>query len=96
MSEFIVKNNIKNESTLQAIADAQSVEGKKDLQMSHLPLVKSLNELIQQTWKMKEASATLERKKVTSSCYGSRNISDVIDIQLHISMSVYIYPLHIG
>ena len=64
VSEFIVKNNIKNETALLAIADAQSVEGKKDLANYVIcRSSKSLNELIQQTWKMKEASATLERKK---------------------------------
>ena len=64
VSEFIVKNDIKNETALLAIANEQSVEGKKDLANYVLcRSSKGLNEVIQQTWKMKEASATLEREK---------------------------------
>ena len=47
VSEFIVKNDIKNETALLAIADAQSVEGKKDLTNYVIcRSSKSLNELI--------------------------------------------------
>ena len=63
VSEFIVKTGIKDETALLGIANEQSMEGKKDLANFVLcRSSKSLNELIQQTWKMKEASATLGRK----------------------------------
>ena len=62
--EFIVKNGIKDETALLAIAHEQSLEGEKDLANFVLcRSSKSLNELIQKTWKMREASVTLERKK---------------------------------
>ena len=64
MSELIVKNGIKDETALLAMANEQSLEGKKDLVnyvLCHSS--KGLNELIQQTWKMKNASKILERKK---------------------------------
>ena len=63
VSEFIVKNGIKDETALLAMANEQSLEGKKDLVnyvLCHSS--KGLNELIQQTWKMKNASKILERK----------------------------------
>ena len=66
VAEFIVKHEIKSETELLAVANEQSEEGKKDL--AHFVLLcnsKGLHDLIEQTWKMKTASATLQQKKVS-------------------------------
>ena len=66
VAEFIVKHEIKSETELLAVANEQSEEGKKDL--AHFVLSrnsKGLHDLIEQTWKMKTASATLQRKKAS-------------------------------
>lgn len=64
VADFIEKNGIKCETEQLAIANKQKQEGKKDLAdfvLSHNS--KSLNDLIHQTWKMKHASSTLQRRK---------------------------------
>ena len=64
VSEFIHKHNIRNQTTFLAVANAQQEEGKKDLANYALSRSKkSLDELIQQTWGMKEAAAVLKRQK---------------------------------
>lgn len=66
VSEFIVKHDIKNQTALLATASEQNEEGKKDLAKFVLSRSsKSLDELVQQTWRMREASATLKRQKLS-------------------------------
>ncbi len=66
VSDFIVEKQIKSETELLAIANEQREEGKKDLADFVLSRnSKSLNDLIKQTWKMKEASSTLQREKTS-------------------------------
>ncbi|CAB4020304.1 Hypothetical predicted protein [Paramuricea clavata] len=65
VAEFIVEHEIKSETELLAVANKQSEERKKYLAyfvLSHNS--KGLHDLIEQTWKMKAASATLQRKKL--------------------------------
>jgi hypothetical protein len=58
-------SNLKSETELLAVANEQSEEGKKDLADFVLSRnSKGLHDLIEQTWKMKTASATLQRKKL--------------------------------
>ena len=65
VADFIVEKGIKSETELLAIANEQN-EGKKDLaDFVLLRTSKCLNDLIQQTWKMKGASSTLEREKTS-------------------------------
>lgn len=62
VSEYILKNNIKSQTALLAIANEQRVEGKKDLAQFVLTRSsKSLDELIQQTWRMHKAAEQLFR-----------------------------------
>ena len=62
VADFIEKKGIKSETELLAIANEQ--EGKKDLADFALSRnSKSLKDLIEQTWKMKEALSALERRK---------------------------------
>ena len=64
--DFIVKEEIKTETELLAVANEQRQEGKKDLANFVLSRTsKSLNDLIEQTWKMRKASLTLERQKAS-------------------------------
>ena len=64
VADFIEKNGIKCETELLAIANAQKQEGKKDLADFVLSRnSKSLNDLIQQTWKMNDASLALQRRE---------------------------------
>ena len=66
VSEFIHKHSIRNQTTFLAVANAQQEEGKKDLANYALSRSKkSLDELIQQTWRMKEAAAVLKRQKAS-------------------------------
>ena len=66
VSEFIHKHNIRNQTTFLAVANAQQEEGKKDLANYALSRSKkSLDELIQQTWRMKEAAVVLKRQKAS-------------------------------
>ena len=64
VSEFLIKNNIKRQTELNAVANAQSKEGKKDLANFVLSRsTKSLQELMENTWKMESAQAQLTRQK---------------------------------
>ena len=64
VAEFIVEHEIKSETELLAVANEQNEEGKKDLADFVLSRnSKGLHDLIEQTRKMKTASATLLRKK---------------------------------
>ena len=66
VSELIVKYNIKNQTELLAIANEQKEEGKKDLAGFVLSRSsKSPDELVQQTWRMNDASSTLKRQKLS-------------------------------
>ena len=66
VSEFIHKHNIRNQTTCLAVANAQQEEGKKDLANYALSWSKkSLDELIQPTWRMKEAAAVLKCQKAS-------------------------------
>ncbi len=57
----MVEKQIKSETELLAIANEQRKEGKKDLADFVLSRNStSLNNLIKQTWKTKEASSTLQ------------------------------------
>ena len=66
VSEFIHKHDIRDQTYFLAVANAQREEGKKDLANYALSRsLKSLDELIQQTWRMKEASAVLKRQQAS-------------------------------
>ena len=66
VSEFIHKHDIRDQTSLLAVANDQQEEEKKDLANYALSRSsKSLDELIQQTWRMKEASAVLKRQKAS-------------------------------
>ena len=66
VSEFICKHDKREQTSLFAVANAQHEEGKKDLANFALSRSsKSLDELIQQTWRMKEAGAVLKRQKAS-------------------------------
>ena len=63
VSEFITKHEIKDQTSLLATANEQYEQGKRDLAQFVLSRSsKSLDELVQQTWKMKEASRIIQRK----------------------------------
>ena len=63
VSEFITKHEIKDQTSLLAMANEQNEQGKKDLAQYVLSRSsRSLDELLQQTWKMKEASKIIHRK----------------------------------
>ncbi len=55
VSEYLLKNNIKNDTELLALANIQKEEGKTDLAEFILKKTpKALNELIGCTWQMKK------------------------------------------
>ena len=61
VAEFIIKNNIKDTTQLFAVADEQRKEGKKDLAsfiLGRSP--KSLQDLLENAWKLENAKAELE------------------------------------
>ena len=61
-----MKNKIKSETALLTVANEQRQEGKKDFAnyvLSHN--TKSLNDVIKQTWKMKESSSDLKRQQAS-------------------------------
>ena len=63
VADLIEKNGIKCDPELLEIANEQKQEGKKDLADFVLSRSsKSLNDLIHQTWKMKDASSTLQHR----------------------------------
>ena len=64
VSEFLVANEMKSEIELLALADAQSKEGKNDLASFVLCRSnKAIHELIDNTCRLKNARAKLDRKK---------------------------------
>ena len=66
VSDFIVKYKIKSETALLAVANEQRQEGKKDLANYVLSRnTKSLNDVMRQTWKMKEVSSDLKRQQAS-------------------------------
>ena len=65
VSELVLKKGIKREVELLALANEQKTEGKNDLAEFVLGRSeKSLKELISCTWKMQNASNTLQREKM--------------------------------
>ena len=66
VSEFIVKKNIHRATELYAAAEESRKEGQGDLAAFVLSCTKnSLNDLIENTWEIQNAKATLERKKTS-------------------------------
>ena len=66
VAEFLVKNQIKSETELLAVANEQNEQGKKDLASYVISRnSKSLKELIQQTWKMQEACSAVQRENAS-------------------------------
>ncbi len=82
VAEFIVEHEIKSETELLPVANEQSEKGKEDLADFVLSRnSKGLHDLIEQTWKMKTASATLQQKKaspidlIRKAAYGECSLS---------------------
>ena len=72
VSEFMVKSNIHRVTELFAAAEERKTEGQADLAAFVFSCTKKcLNDLIESTWEMQNAKATLEREK-TSTMQGSR------------------------
>ena len=72
VSEFMVQSNIHRVTELFAAAEERKIEGQADLAAFVFSCTKkSLNDLIESTWEMQNAKATLEREK-TSTMQGSR------------------------
>jgi len=66
VSEFMVTQNIKNQTELFAIADEQKKEGKKDLANYVLSRsTKAINDLIENTWRMESASKRMRRSTIS-------------------------------
>ena len=66
VSEFMLAQNIKTQTGLFAIADEQKKEGKKDLANYVLSRsTKSINDLIENTWKMESASKRMRRSTIS-------------------------------
>lgn len=66
VSEFMIENKIATDTELFATANEQKEEGKKDLANFILSRSKkSLSDLIENTWKMNNASSSLQRKNVS-------------------------------
>ena len=62
VSEYLLKNSIKNDTELLALANVQKEEGKTDLAEFILKKTpKALNELIACTWRMQEAPSRIDR-----------------------------------
>ena len=64
VSEYLLKNNIKNDTELLALANVQKEEGKTDLAefiLKETP--KALNELIACTWQMQGAPSRIDHAK---------------------------------
>ena len=65
-SEFMVKNIIHHATELYAAAEERRREGQADFAGFVLPCTKkSFNDLIENTWEMQNAKATLEREKTS-------------------------------
>ena len=66
VSEFITENNVKGYTKLLALAEAQKMEGEKDLANFILcRTTKAVEELIETTWRMKKAQTNIDRKKMS-------------------------------
>ena len=66
VSEFIQKHDIKDQTSLLAIANTQKEQGKKDLaQYVFSRSSRNIDELIKQTWRMKRAADVLDRQKAS-------------------------------
>ena len=66
VSEFLVKNNIHRDTDLFYEANKRKSEGQTDFAAFLLfRSSKSLNDLIENTWKMNNAKASIEREKTT-------------------------------
>jgi hypothetical protein len=66
VSEFVTENNVKGYTELLALAEAQKIEGKKDLANFILCRSrKAVEELIENTWRMKDAQKSIDRKKMS-------------------------------
>ena len=66
VSEFMVKHNIDRATELFAAADVRKKEGQSDLAAFVLSCSKkSLNDLIENTWEMQRATATIAREKTS-------------------------------
>ena len=66
VGEFLIQNNIKRDTELFAVANSRKKEGQKDLANFILSKsTKAVNDLIENTWRMHNASAQLEREKVS-------------------------------
>ena len=66
VSDLIVKYKINSETALLAVANKQRQKGKKGLANYVLSgNTKSLNDVIKQTWKMKEVSSDLKRQQAS-------------------------------
>ena len=62
----MVKNNIHRATEVYAAAEERRKEGQTDLAAFALSCTKkSLNDLIESTWEMQNAKATLEREKTS-------------------------------
>ena len=63
VSEFITKHNIKDQTPLLAIGNEKNEEGKEDLAQFVLPRsLRPLDELVEQTWKMKKSFQVILRQ----------------------------------
>ena len=66
VSEFIQKHNIKDQTSLLAIANNQKEQGKKDLvQYGFSHSSRNIDELIKQTCRMKGAAKVLDHQKAS-------------------------------
>lgn len=66
VSDFLIENKIKNTTELYAVAKKRKNEGEKDLATFVLSRSsKSITELIENSWKMENASNVLERNKIS-------------------------------
>ena len=66
VSEFLLKNNIRRDTELFYEANKRKEEGQTDLAAFVLSRSsKSLNDLIENTWRMNNAKASIEREKLT-------------------------------
>ena len=66
VSEFLVKHDIHRDTELFAEANSRKEEGQTDLAAFVLSRSsKALNDLIENTWKMHDAKATISREKTT-------------------------------
>ena len=67
VSEFLLKNNIRRDTELFYEANKRKEEGQTDLAAFVLSRSsKSLNDLIENTWRMNNAKASIEREKLTT------------------------------